>query len=276
MSELTLKVENVHFAYEGADWSLLLDSLVLGQERMVCIVGPNGSGKSTLLRLLAGIVRPVSGLILLDGRPIDRMSRAGIARRIGFLPQESPSLFDYTVDEVALMGRYVHGAGFGAVGAQDMQAVEQALRAVEMDGLRHRRLSHLSGGERRRALIASVLAQEPDLLLMDEPTSALDIHHAASVMRLLSDFGEKHPAVVVVTHDINLASLFAQRLLLIACGRLVADGSPSEVVTEGMMAEAYGGNLLVERHPQTKGPLIVPTRHGHGDSPGAAAAQGRS
>jgi len=264
MSELVLRADRIRFAYEGSEWSLKLDELVLGQERMVCIVGPNGSGKSTLLRLLAGLGEAISGVIMLDGRPLSQMSRREIARRIGFLPQESPSLFDYTVEDVVMMGRYVHGEGFGAVTPEDRRAVGHALECVDIAALRHRPLSHLSGGERRRALIASVLAQEPDLLLLDEPTAALDIHHAAAVMRLLSGFNGKQPAVVAVTHDINLASLFAERLLLMAGGRLAADGPPPAVVTAEIMAGAYGGDLLVERHPQTGGPLVVPVRHAGG------------
>lgn len=261
MSELTLQADQIRFSYEGGEWSLTLDRLQLGHERMVCIVGPNGSGKSSLLRLLAGLEEPAGGTIVLNGRPLAKMSRREIARRIGFLPQESPSLFDFTVEDVVMMGRYVHGEGFGLITPEDRRAVAYALESVGLAALRTRPLSNLSGGERRRALIASVLAQEPDLLLLDEPTAALDIHHAASVMRLLSGFGAIQPAVVVVTHDINLASLFAERLLLIAGGRLVADGPPSSVVTAEIMASAYGNDLLVERHPQTGGPLIVPVRH---------------
>jgi iron complex transport system ATP-binding protein len=267
MNDLTLRAERVRFAYEGGAWSLALDALELGRERMVCIVGPNGSGKSSLLRLLAGLADPLEGGILLDGRPLAQMSRRGIARRIGFLPQESPSLFDFTVEDVVLMGRYVHGEGFGAVTPEDRRVVAHALDCVDIAPLRYRPLSHLSGGERRRALIASVLAQEPELLLLDEPTAALDIHHAAAVMRLLSGFGGRHPAVVVVTHDINLASLFAERLLLVAGGRLVADGPPAAVITAEIMAGAYGDDLLVERHPQTGGPLVVPVRHSGGVMP---------
>ncbi len=264
MSDVTLAADHVRFAYDGSDWSLAVDRLVLGRERMVCIVGPNGSGKSTLLRLLAGLVAPGQGVITLNGQRLAQMPRRAIAARIGFLPQESPALFDYSVEDVVMMGRYVHNGGFGAVTPADRRVVSHALECVDIAALRQRPLSHLSGGERRRALIASVLAQAPDLLLLDEPTAALDIHHAAAVMRLLSGFGDKQPAVVAVTHDINLAALFAERLLLIAGGRQVADGPPEDVVTARIMAGAYGDDLLVERHPQTGGPLVVPVRHANG------------
>lgn len=261
MTEHLLVVEYLRFQYEPDSWQLELDRLTFGNEGMVCIVGPNGSGKSTLLRLLAGLQTPSRGRILLDHTPLSRLSRRAIAKRIGFLPQETPSLFDYTVEEVVMMGRYVHGEGVGALTQQDRKATDKAINCLDINFLRHRPLSHLSGGERRRAMIASVLAQEPELLLLDEPTASLDIHHAAAVMRLLSDFSECQPTVIVVTHDINLASLFAKRLLLLADGKRVCDGAPEQVILPATMHNVYGNDLRIEKHPQTGGPLVIPVRH---------------
>ncbi|MBN1558440.1 MAG: ABC transporter ATP-binding protein [Lentisphaerae bacterium] len=260
MSEARLRLDGVGFAYTDGPWRLSVDGLAFGVERMVCIVGPNGSGKSTLLRLAAGILAPREGSVTLDGRPLAGLGRRAIARRLGFLPQETPALFDYSVEEVAGMGRYAHLRGAGVMTAADRRAVARALDAVDMTGLRERPLSHLSGGERRRALIASVLAQEPELLLLDEPTGALDMHHAAAVMRLLSDVGGSGPAVVLVTHDVNLAALFGDRLLLLAEGRVAADGAAADVVRPGIMRRAYGEDVLVRTHPESGGPLIVPRR----------------
>ncbi len=261
MQDGLLRVEGVRFAYdEAACWMLSVDQLSLGSERMVCLVGPNGSGKSTLLRLLAGVIAPQSGRIALAGKDMQGMSRATIARRIGYLPQESPALFDLSIDEVVMMGRYVHGAGWGGVSSGDLAAVARALDAVDLVRLRRRRLSQVSGGERRRALIASVLAQEPEILLLDEPTSALDIHHAVDLMRLLAGFRPPEPAVIVVTHDINLASLFSDRMLLLQAGQVLTDGAAACVVTPANLHAVYGGGFLLERHPQTGVPLVVPMR----------------
>ena len=261
MQDGLLRVEGVRFAYdEAACWMLSVDQLSLGSERMVCLVGPNGSGKSTLLRLLAGVIAPQSGRIALAGKDMQGMSRATIARRIGYLPQESPALFDLSIDEVVMMGRYVHGAGWGGVSSGDLAAVARALDAVDLVPLRRRRLSQVSGGERRRALIASVLAQEPEILLLDEPTSALDIHHAVDLMRLLAGFRPPEPAVIVVTHDINLASLFSDRMLLLQAGQVLTDGAAACVVTPANLHAVYGGGFLLERHPQTGVPLVVPMR----------------
>jgi len=270
-----LRVEGVRFAYDvAASWCLDVGQLSFGGERMVCMVGPNGSGKSTLLRLLAGVLAPQAGRIQLGGREMRSMSRAAIARQIGYLPQEAPALFDLTIDEVVLMGRYVHGAGWGGVTGGDLAAVTRALAAVDLKGLRHRRLSQVSGGERRRALIASVLAQEPGILLLDEPTSALDLHHAAELMRLLAGFRPPEPAVIVVTHDLNLASLFTDRLLLLQGGRIVSDGVAEEVVTPAHLRAVYGEGFLVERHPQTGVPLVLPVRALAGPADGGEVLHG--
>lgn len=260
MSRATITLDGVGFSYAEGGWRLSVPQLQVGKERTVCIVGPNGSGKSTLLRVAAGILPPVDGTVCIDGNPLARMARRAVARRIGFLPQESPPLFDCSVEAAAHMGRYAHSGWFGASTRADRQAVDKALAAVDMEALRDRPLSQLSGGERRRAMIASVLAQEPALFLLDEPTASLDIHHAAAVMRLLSGFAPDGPAVVVVTHDINMASLFADRLLLLVRGRIRADGAPSAVVREDTMRRAYGENLIVKPHPEAGVPMVAARR----------------
>jgi len=252
-----IELEGTQFRYADNGWALDIPHLRLGEERVSCIVGPNGSGKSTLLRLAAGMLQPGQGTVRLDGRPLADMPRRAIARRIGFLPQESPPLFDYSVEMVAQMGRYAYVGWTGALAEPDRRAVDRALAAVDMNALRGRRLSHLSGGERRRALIAAVLAQEPGILLLDEPTASLDIHHAAAVMRLLSGPSTDGRAVVIVTHDINLAALFAERILILAKGRIVADGPPRQIVRKAVIRQVYGDEILVSEHPETGEPMIV-------------------
>ncbi len=253
----TIELEHACFSYDENGWALDIPALRLGTERITCIVGPNGSGKSTLLRLAAGILPPGTGRVRLDGVALSDMSRRSIARQIGFLPQETPPLFDYSVEMVVRMGRYAHVGWTGALAEKDRRAIAHALRAVAMDELQRRPLSHLSGGERRRAMIAAVLAQEPDLLLLDEPTASLDMHHAAAIMRLLATSSADGRSVVVVTHDINLAALFAERLLMIVNGQVFADGTPDDVVRARIVRDAYGEDLLVRKHPETGGPMVV-------------------
>ena len=261
MRKEILHLENIRFSYDSRDaWDLHTEQLRFGMEHMACLVGPNGSGKSTLLRILAGILRPQTGDVLLAGDNIGRLSRGIIARRVGYLPQETPALFDLTIREVVMLGRYVHGSGWGGVMREDEAAVMCALESVDIVALQYRRLSQVSGGERRRALLASVLAQAPEILLLDEPTSALDIHHAVELMRLLAGFRPPAPAVIVVTHDINLASLFADRLLLLDKGRIVKDGRAETVITSANMRAVYGEGFVVERHPHSQTPMVIPVR----------------
>lgn len=260
MKEMRVSLTDVAFAYADEGWCLDIPRLELGAERVTCIVGPNGSGKSSLLRLTTGLLRPAKGGVKLNDTALASLSRRAIARQIGFLPQASPPLFDFTVASVVTMGRYAHSGAFGLMTDADRHAVDAALQALSLCELRERELSHLSGGERRRALIASVLAQQPKLLLLDEPTSSLDIHHAGGLMRVLAGFDDDGPAVVVVTHDINLAALFADRLLLLVSGKVIADGSVSDVMTEAHMQEAYGHEILVRAHPETGGPMVVVRR----------------
>jgi len=260
MTENLLELEGIRYSYPDSAWSLEIDRLGLGPEKITGIVGPNGSGKSTLLRIAAGLITPQRGSVRLKGQPITGLKRRQVARTLGFLPQEVPQLFDFSVDQVVRMGRYAHLRPLSMETPEDRRIAEQALAAVELSGVGHRTLSHLSGGERRRVLIASVLAQQPEILLLDEPTNALDIHHAASIMRLLTGLGRKGPTVVIVTHDINLAALFCERLLLLTRGRIQADGSPEEVISPERMLAAYGEELLIRKHPQTGGPMVLPSR----------------
>lgn len=258
MSKTSLSLQQVRFSYAGRDWELSVPNLELGRERVTCLIGPNGSGKSTLLQIAAGILLPLKGSVCFGEQPLSSMSRKFVARKLGYLPQQTPALFDYTVRDVVRMGRYAHARGLGFFQAGDERAVAQALEALDMTALQDRPLSQLSGGEQKRAFAASVVAQQPDLMLLDEPTSSLDLHHAASLMRLLSEFGEGGPAVVVVTHDISLASLFGDRLILLQGGRIVADGCPCDVVRPGVMRLAYGDDMLVEQHPENGMPVVLP------------------
>lgn len=261
MNKTLIHFNGISFTYGENGWNLSIPDLMLGQERITCIVGPNGSGKSTLLRLAAGILSPPEGEILLGDTSLAGMSRRSIARRIGFLPQETPPLFDYTVRMVTTMGRYPHSDWIGTLTDTDRQAISTALNAVEMDELQNRALSHLSGGERRRAMIAAVLAQQPQLMLLDEPTASLDIHHAAAVMRLVAGFENNNgPKVVLVTHDINLAALFADRLIILRSGKIAADGTPAKVITQEIMEQTYGEDLLVRSHPEGGAPMVVARR----------------
>lgn len=257
-AELALKA--VRFGYGADAWELSIPTLAFGGVPVCGIVGPNGSGKSTLLKIAAGLLEPQAGAVVLDGMPLARMKRAAIARVLGFLPQECPVLFDFTVEQVAAMGRHAHGGVLEMTAPGDRKAVARALADAGLEALRHRPLSQLSGGERRRAWIASALAQEPALLLLDEPTQSLDLHQAAAVMEILARRAAEGMRVVAVMHDVNLAALFCDRLILLQGGKVAAEGLPTEMLTPERLFSAYGDKIEVLRHPETQKPLVLATK----------------
>ena len=256
-SSCQLALSSICFGYEADGWELQIPSLSFGGESICGIVGPNGSGKSTLLKIAAGLLSPQSGAVELNGHSISRMSRRSIALVLGILPQECPALFDYTVEQVVAMGRHAHGGVLEISAPGDREAVDRALADVALESLRHRPLSHLSGGERRRAWIASALAQEPSLLLLDEPTQSLDLHQAAAVMEVLARRAANGLRVVAVMHDLNLAALFCDRLLLFQNGKMISDGRPSDLLTPDLISSVYGEKIEVILHPNTKKPIVL-------------------
>lgn len=250
-----LAIRALAFAYAASGWRLRVDACDFGSEQVVCLVGPNGSGKSTLLKCAAGILTPFGDpSVFLDGVSIGRLSRANFARRVGYLPQEIGPLFSLRVEEVVALGRYPHHTGWHRRSPEDESIIRSSLEKVGLAALRDRPFNQLSGGERRRALLAALFAQRTELMLLDEPTAALDPHHALEVMRVL----RSGPFVVMATHDLNLASLFADRILMMHDGRLVADGPPAAVLTEGHLACIYGPDLLVRPHPENGLPMVFP------------------
>jgi len=254
-----LALENVSYEYAESEWRLHPLTCSIRAGDVVGIVGPNGSGKSTLLRIAAGVLSPLSGRVLLTGRHVTSLARRQIARSLGYLPQQIAASYDYSVEEVVAMGRFPHLAAASFLEDSDLEVIERCLEVTETASYRFRRLSHLSGGERQRVFLASVLAQEPKVLLLDEPTSALDIHHQVSFFRLLTDLAGRGMGVAVVTHDLNLASLFCSRLLLLAGGRLVKEGTPETVMSAEALSSVYGEVLYIARHQATGRPMVYPT-----------------
>jgi iron complex transport system ATP-binding protein len=266
MSDGVLALDNVSYQYPEAEWRLADVTLAVRAREVLAIIGPNGSGKSTLLRLGAGILRAGSGRVTLDGQAVAALSRRQIARRLGYLPQNVTSGFDYRVEEVVAMGRFPHATGAGFLSRADVAVVERCLAATEIEGYRERRLSRLSGGERQRALLASVLAQEPAVLLLDEPTNALDLHHQVRFFGLLRHLAADGMAVAVVTHDVNLASLYSDRVALLRGGRLVEEGTPEAVLRADVLQATYGDEVLLETHPATGRPIVLPNVRGERDA----------
>lgn len=241
-----------------------LDDVTLEVPAGACtaVLGPNGSGKSTLLRVLLGTLRPDAGEARLDGRPVAEWRREAIARQVGVVPQGEEAVFPMTVREMVAMGRYPHLGPWRREGDADRRAVERAMRRCDVLAFAARPISTLSGGERQRARVARALAQEPAALALDEPTAALDVAHEMAIFELLRDLGRAGTTVLLVTHNLNLAARYAERLVLLDRGRIAAQGAPGEVLARETVERVYGWPVRIDRHPgpgpDTGAPQVVP------------------
>ena len=224
------------------------------------VIGPNGSGKSTLLKLLARVMWAKQGTIQLFGEDLQRLSQSVIARSVALVPQETQQLFPFTIAQMVLMGRFPHHRGFGGwhwEDKEDLRIAEHAMRDLDVVHLGDRLITDVSGGERQRAIIARALTQQPRVLLLDEPTAFLDLHHQVDIVRILKRLnGELGLAVILISHDLNLASQYCDRLMLLQEGNVVRVGFPEEVIRPEIIESVYGCSVLVDRHPQSGMPRV--------------------
>ncbi|MFZ5624702.1 MAG: ABC transporter ATP-binding protein [Gemmatimonadota bacterium] len=226
---------------------------------MVAVVGPNGGGKTTLLRALLGLVPLERGEALLDGRPVGSYRREEIARRVGVVSQREETVFPLRAEELVTLGRYAHLGPLAPVGEADRDAVRQAMVRCDVWQLRDRRVDTLSGGEWQRVRVARALAQEPRALVLDEPTAALDVRYEMEVFELVHQLAQDGLAVLCVTHHLNLAARYADRLVLLAGGRVVAEGTPGEVLTAEVVSRVFGWPVAVTAWCDGS-PQVVPLR----------------
>jgi len=232
--------------------------LAVAAGEMVGLIGPNGAGKSTLVRLLAGIERPAEGIVRLDGRPLTAWTRAERARRVALVPQDPRVEFPYTVLEVVLMGRSPHLSALALPGRRDLEIARAALARLEVAELEARRMDELSGGERQRVFLARALAQEPAVLLLDEPTTHLDLRHQTQLHDVARARCREGVAVLTVLHDLNLAATYCDRVVLLAGGRVVREGTPVDVLEAATLERAFGTRVWVGRHEITHAPVVLP------------------
>lgn len=260
------QLENVGFRYPGrTEWAVRELTLAITPGDVVGIIGPNGSGKSTLLKLLAGLLRPQQGAVQLDGRLLGHYTIRALAQRVAVVPQSVQFVFPFTVREIVGMGRLPHRAarsdwwrGWRPERPADRGAVQDALSGMELEPVADRSILELSGGERQKVLLARSLAQQPSILLLDEPTAALDWHHQSVVYRRARALNqEQGVTVVLVSHDLNLAALFARRLVLLDRGRVRRVGTPDEVLTQAELDALYAQAVVVDRHPSADAPRVT-------------------
>jgi iron complex transport system ATP-binding protein len=250
-----LEARDVVFAYRPEVPVLRGVSLTAEAGKLVCVLGPNGSGKTTLLRCLLGLLRPAGGQIVLDGQPLPRHSRRQLARLVAYVPQMPRSAFAFTVRELVLMGRLAHTGLLGLAGKADLDVARQAMIMTGTEALAGRTLEELSGGEAQCAMVARALAQQPAVMLLDEPTSHLDLRNQLVIHRMMQrlahDWGM---AVVCISHDVNLAARFADELVLMRAGLVVAAGEAASVVRADLLEQTY--DVKVELIPAA-GPIPV-------------------
>ncbi|MEH1167738.1 ABC transporter ATP-binding protein [Micromonospora sp. CPCC 205539] len=253
-----LRARDLHLAYGDTTVVEHLD-LDIVDGRITAVIGPNGCGKSTLLRALGRLLRPASGQVLLDGKQIDRLPTREVAKIVGVLPQSPVAPDGLTVADLVMRGRHPHQSWFSQWSRADEDIVAEALRWTDLLDLADRPVDALSGGQRQRAWISMALAQGTDLLLLDEPTTYLDLAHQIDVLDLAARLHrERERTVVMVLHDLSLAARYADILIAIKDGRVVATGAPEEVLTPQLLAEVFGLRALVVPDPATGTPLVVP------------------
>lgn len=254
-----LRATNLGYDHPGPIRAVDGIDLELGREEVLVVCGPNGSGKSTLLRLLAGLLEPRTGRVELLGRPLDSYDAGDRARNVALVPQQLPRLPQVTVEAFVLAGRYARIDRWRGPTRRDHQAVALALAASDAAALAGRLMGELSGGQRQRVLLARALAQEAQVLLIDEPTNALDPEHQVQVFDLIAGLGRNKRGVIVVTHDLNLASQFATSIALVREGQVVCVGPPAEVLRPEHLAPVYGEHLHYGHMPEPDGrPFVLP------------------
>jgi iron complex transport system ATP-binding protein len=260
-----LAVDTVSFRYDPGAPVLDGVSFTVTQGEFLSVVGPNGSGKTTLLRLLDRIYVPLQGRIALFDKPLSSYSRTALARVIAFVPQDSGSVFPFTVEEVVLMGRAPHMRGNLFESSRDREVAERAMIQTDVRGFVSKPLGALSGGERQRVFIARALAQEPQIILLDEPNAHLDIAHQVDVFRLLRTLNrESGVTVVSVSHDLNLAATYSDRIAMVSGGHLEAIGPPAEVLSSDLIERVFGTRVHVDTHPAGEFPRVTLLPSGEG------------
>jgi iron complex transport system ATP-binding protein len=250
-----LLLRDVHFSYDRAVLGGITLEIRAGE--IVALLGPNGAGKSTLLGAAHGALEPSSGEVLFEGQPVKSFSRRELAKRIAIVAQAGEVRFPLTSLEYVLTGRFAHSSALGFESPRDVEVAMKALRDTDAGQFAERHFNELSSGERQRVVLARALAQEARLLLLDEPTANADIAHQVSLLNLVRALTrERNLGALVVTHEINLAAEFADRVALLKDGKLLACGAPDKVMTESLLGELFDTALLVDAHPHSGKPRV--------------------
>jgi iron complex transport system ATP-binding protein len=254
-----LNLETVGFRY-SEKWVLRNVSFQAQEGELIGIIGPNGSGKTTLLKVVNGLLAPQEGSVSINKIDVRKMKKNSRAKLMAVVPQNSPMVFPFSVEEIVLMGRYPYLKNFQFEGKADIQITHKAMELTDTLALKARKINELSGGERQMVLIARALASQPRIMLLDEPAAFLDIRHQITFFDLILDLTRRQAmTVIAVTHDINLASLYCDKIILLNAGGIHTMGSPGEVITEACIEEVYQTRISVITHPVARVPQVMLT-----------------
>ncbi|MFP7492702.1 ABC transporter ATP-binding protein [Terribacillus saccharophilus] len=253
-----LQTELLEVAY--GDKSIVKDlTIEIPKGKITALVGANGSGKSTILKTMARVMKPKNGMVLLDGKSIHKQSTKAVAKQLAILPQNPVAPEGLTVSELVAYGRYPHQKGFGSLTSYDKEVIAWAIEVTGMQDFAQRAVDQLSGGQRQRAWIAMALAQETETLFLDEPTTFLDMAHQLEVLMLLHKLNrEENRTIVMVVHDLNHATRYADHMIAIKKGQVICEGSPAETVTSDNLREVFNIEADVILDPRSGVPLCLP------------------
>lgn len=252
-----IEIRHLNYAYNG---NLVLNNIDISirQGEFVGIIGPNGAGKSTLLKLLDRVLHLQTGTIRIIGKEIHQYTQKDLAKVIGFVQQEFKTGFNFKVMDIVLMGRFPHQKMYLVDSQEDLTIASNAMSATDCLHLKDRLVNTLSGGERQRVILASALAQDPQILLLDEPTTALDLKHQVHFYDIVEKLRrDKGLTVISVTHDLNLMIKFCTRILVLKSGKVLADGTIKDVVKKDILENAYDTSIEIISHPQSGIPIIL-------------------
>ncbi len=252
-----IETKELSIAY---DEKLIVESLNLNlpKGKITSIIGPNGCGKSTILKAIGRIMKKKSGMIYLDGEDISKTPTKEIAKKMAILPQTPTAPNGLTVKELVSYGRYPHQKGFGRLTEEDKKIINWAIEATKLSEFCHREIDNLSGGQRQRVWIAMALAQQTDLILLDEPTTYLDMAHQLEILELLAELNKNQACtIVMVLHDLNLASRFSDYIVAVNQGNIIASGGPEKVITKENLARVFQIDATIVNEPKSQKPICL-------------------
>lgn len=253
-----LEVENLKFGYGK---NLVLDeiSFKVRKGEFISIIGPNGSGKSTLLKILNHIYIPWEGKVSMEGNNINHLNKKKLAKKIALVAQDTRIDYEFTVEDIVLMGRHPHKKRFQKDNIRDYDIVRESLEMTNTVDLKNRIVTEISGGEMQRVMIARALAQRPSIILLDEPTSHLDINHQMEILKLLKEMNRKNgTTIILVIHDINLGIRYSDQIIMLNKGKLIGMGNSQKIITRNNIKSVYDINTVIENNQHTNSLHIIP------------------